>query len=208
MGAALADRARDDVERVDVAGALPEHADMGIADQPRIDPLLDVTVAAADFHGPGRDRNVVAAGAELEQRRQDPQHAFRPLRAGIGAIHRVGAEQKYRERLLGGHRHLQELAAEQGIFDHGLAEGFSPARADQRLVDTAPHHGGGTNAMGKPRQVDLFHHLLEAAVGVADQIGDRALKQDFAARPRAGAELVLEANDPVGIAAAVLQPAR
>jgi len=63
--AALADGAGDDVERVDVAGAFPEHADMGVTNQPRLHPFLDVAVAAADFHGTGRHRNVVAAGAEF-----------------------------------------------------------------------------------------------------------------------------------------------
>ena len=62
--------------------------------------------------------------------------------------------------------------------------------------------------MRKPRQVDLLHHLLEAAIGFADQIGDGALQQDFAARHRTGAQFVLEADDAVGVAAAVLQPAR
>ncbi len=181
---------------------------MGIADQPRIHPFLDVTVAAAHFHGTGRHRNVVAAGAEFQQRREDSQHAFRALRAGIGAIHRIGAEQEDRERLFGGYRHLQKLAAEQGVFDDGLAKGLSRSRADHRLVDAAPHHCGGPNAMGQPRQVDLFHHLLEAAIRLADQIGDRALQQDFAARHRTGAQFVLEANDAVGVAAAIFQPAR
>ncbi len=65
VGAALADGAGDDIERVDVAGAFPEHADMRIADQSRMHPFLDVAVAAANFHGAGRHRNVVAAGAEF-----------------------------------------------------------------------------------------------------------------------------------------------
>ena len=50
----------------------------------------------------------------------------------------------------------------------------------QRLVDAAAHHRRGAHAMRQPRQVDLLHHLLEAALDVADQIGDRALEPDFA----------------------------
>ncbi len=69
MSVALADRAADDIKRVDVAGAFPEHADMRVADQPRVHPFLDVAVAAAHLHGAGRHRNVVAAGAEFQQRR-------------------------------------------------------------------------------------------------------------------------------------------
>jgi hypothetical protein len=62
--------------------------------------------------------------------------------------------------------------------------------------------------MRQPRQVDLLHHLLEARADVADQVGDGAFQQDLAARHRAGAELVLQANDPIGVAAAVFQAAR
>ena len=50
------------------------------------------------------------------------------LRTGIGAVHRISGEQKHRERLLGRHGDLQELAAEQGIFDNGLAEGDATDR--------------------------------------------------------------------------------
>ena len=89
-----------------------------------------------------------------------------------------------------------------------LAEGDPAARANHRLVDAAPHHRGGAHAVRQPRQIDLLHHLLQAAIGVADQIGHRALQQDLARGHRAGAELVLEARDAVGVAAAVLEPAR
>ena len=40
----------DNVDGVDVAGALPEYADMRVAHQPGIDPLLNITIAAARFH--------------------------------------------------------------------------------------------------------------------------------------------------------------
>ena len=48
--AALAHRTGDDVERVDVGGAFPEHADMGVAHEPLIDPFRDVAVATPHFH--------------------------------------------------------------------------------------------------------------------------------------------------------------
>ena len=70
----LADGTADHVERVDVAGALPQQADLGVADQAGVDPLLDVAVAAAHLHGAGGDRHVVAAGAELDERGEDAQH--------------------------------------------------------------------------------------------------------------------------------------
>ena len=130
------------------------------------------------------------------------------LRAGIGAVHRAGGEQEHRQRLLGRHRDLQQLAAQQRIFDDGLAERLRGRAHSHRLVDAAPHHRGGAHAVRQPRQVDLLHHLLEAAVGLADQIGDGALQPDLARGHRAGAELVLEPDDPIGVAAAVLEPAR
>ncbi len=57
-------------------------------------------------------------------------------------------------------------------------------------------------------QVDLLHHLLEAARDVAHQIGRGAVEDDLARGHRAGAELVLQPHDPVGVARAVLEPAR
>ena len=120
--ATLADGARHDIERVDVAGAFPEHADMSVADQPRIHPFLDVAVAAAHFHRAGGDRNVVAAGAEFQQRREDAQDVCGLRVAAIGAIHRVRREQEHRQRLLGRQHDLEKLAAQQRIFDDGLAE--------------------------------------------------------------------------------------
>src|SRR5882762_2117778 len=56
-------------------------------------------------------------------------------------------------------------------------------------------------------RLDLLHHLLEALVSFPDQIGDRALQPNLAACHRTGAQFVLETNDAIGIAAAVLQPA-
>ena len=67
----------DDIERIDVAGAFPQQPDMCVAHQARVHPLLDVAVAAAHLHGPGRHRHVVAAGPEFEQRCQDAQQALR-----------------------------------------------------------------------------------------------------------------------------------
>ena len=61
-----------------------------------------------------------------------------------------------------------------------LPKAVAAARADHRLVDAAPHHRGGAHAVRQPRQVDLLHHLLQAAIGVADQIGLGALQQDLA----------------------------
>src|SRR3546814_10917001 len=73
----LGHRAADPVDGVDVAGTFPQHAEMRVADEARVHPVLDVAVAAAHLHRGGGDADVVAAGAELEQRRQDAQQLRR-----------------------------------------------------------------------------------------------------------------------------------
>ncbi|MNG01828.1 hypothetical protein D3C84_848240 [compost metagenome] len=79
----LAGDGAGDVQRDYVAGAFPDRAEVGVAHQARIAPLLDVPHAAAHLHGVASDPACVAAGAELDQRREDA-HAL--LRLGIAAI--------------------------------------------------------------------------------------------------------------------------
>ncbi|MCY1526232.1 hypothetical protein D9M68_612400 [compost metagenome] len=61
--------------------------------------------------------------------------------------------------------------------------------------------------MRQTRQIDLFHHVLQALVDVSDQIRQRPLQPDFPTGHRAGAQLVFETHDAIGIAAAVVQAA-
>ena len=124
----------------------------------------------------------------------------RPITSAVNIIHR--------ERLLGRHHQFQELAAHQRHLDDAPAERRRVARHPQRLVEAAAHHGGGAHPVGEPRQVDLVEHLLEAVAQIADLPCHRALEADLAARHRAGAELVLQAHDPVAVAPAVLEPPR
>src|SRR5437879_2857103 len=73
VSARLADGALYDVECVDVGGAFPQGADLCVAHQARAHPFLDVTQPATHLERMTRDRDVVAAGAELVDRREDAQ---------------------------------------------------------------------------------------------------------------------------------------
>ncbi|ATH41953.1 hypothetical protein BHR52_01310 [Bordetella pertussis] len=70
QGVGLADSAQY-VQRHDVAGAFPDRAEMRIAHQARLDPFFDIAAAAADLHRVAGHLARVAAGAELDQRRED-----------------------------------------------------------------------------------------------------------------------------------------
>src|SRR3546814_8310068 len=81
IGMVLGHRAADHVDGVDVAGTFPQHAEMRVADEARVHPVLDVAVAAAHLHRGGGDADVVAAGAELEQRRQRSEETTSELQS-------------------------------------------------------------------------------------------------------------------------------
>ena len=77
-----------------------------------------------------------------------------------------------------------------------------------RLGDGAAHQAGRAHAVGQARVVDHVGHLLEAAAALAHQPGGGAFQADLAAGHGAGAELVLQPQDAVAVAAAVVQLAR
>ncbi len=133
---------------------------MGVAHQARVHPLLDVAVATAHLHGTGRDRDVVAAGTQLDERRQEAQQRSRLVVAGTGAIHGVCRRHRHRQCLLGRHHDLHELPPEQRMLDDGRAEGVPSARGGQGVIETAAHHRGSAHTVRQPRQVHLIHHLL------------------------------------------------
>jgi hypothetical protein len=149
MGTRLAGGAHD-VERNDVAGALPDRAKVGLAQEPRLDPLLDVTVAAPHFHGIARDLARIPACPELDQRRENaPQRLCRPI-AQIGALQTVGGKKCQAEGGLGRQDHFDELPAHQRQLDQALPEGVPAERHGQGLVHGAPHHAGGAHAVRQP----------------------------------------------------------
>ncbi|KGX30923.1 hypothetical protein Y600_390 [Burkholderia pseudomallei MSHR3709] len=196
------DRPRD-VERDDVARALPDRAEMCIAQHARIAPLLDVAGAAAHLHRIAGNAARIAARAELDERRQDPHAAacLRVARVRLREQQRDLHEQ--RARLLGRHEHLDELPLHQRHVDQLAAERFAMARDVQRLRRRAPHQPRCAHAVRQTRHVDHVGHLMKAAADLADQIGFGAVERDLAARHRTAAELVLQAYDPIAIARAV-----
>ncbi len=115
-------RAANRIERVDIAGALPEHADLRVADQARIYPVLDIAVAAAHLHRAGRHAKVVAARAELEERSEDAQQMHRALIGVIGAVHHISRPRVHRERLLRRHHQLEQLTVHERHFDQSAAK--------------------------------------------------------------------------------------
>ena len=86
-----------------------------------------------------------------------------------------------------------------------LAEHHAVSRHRHRIMMRAPHQRGRFDAVGKPRRIDHLGHLHKTAVELADGIGDRAFELDLARRHRAGAELVLQAHDPVVVLRAVVE---
>ena len=210
QGVVTLDRAQH-VERDDVAGAFPDRAEVGVTHQPGVAPFLDVAAAAAHLHRVAGDLAGVAAGAELDQRRQD---AHQSVGSAIGAAdgvrlaQRLGGLQQHGARLLGGQQQLQQLAAHQRQVDQAFAESLALLRDIQRLAIRPAHQPGRTHAVGQARVVDHVGHLLEAAAGFADQPGARAFEPDLAAGHRPRAQLVLQPQDAEGVGRAVAQRAR
>ena len=167
--------------------------------------FLDVADAAAHLQRVAADFSRIARRAEFQGRRQNPQQRRRILAAGLGAIERVGGEKTHRQRLLGRQHDLHQLPPRQRQVDDALAEHHAVSRHRHRIMVRAPHQRGRFDAVGKPRRIDHLGHLHKAAVELADGIGDRALELDFARGHRAGAELVLQANDPVVVLRAVVE---
>ena len=153
--------------------------------------------------------DVVAAGAQLEQRREDAKYRFGLGRAVARAAHRVG----------GGERPSTAPArsARSASSAAGASAGTRRWRGRTRTRPRATVSASLTQrriiaAARTPceRRERLTCSIicLRPLVEPADQLGDRALQPDLARGHRAGAELVLQAHDPVGVARAVLQPAR
>ena len=208
IGAVAADRALQRIDRDDVAGAFPDRTEMRVAQQPRGGEFLDVTDAAAHLQRIAADLAGVAGGAEFQGRRQDAQQRRRILAAGLGTIQRIGGEETHRQRLLGRQHDLHQLPPRQRQVDDALAEHHAVSRHRHRVMMRAPHQRGGFDAVGEPRRIDHLGHLHEAAIELADRIGNRAFQLDLARGHRAGAELVLQPNDPVVVLRTVLQPPR
>jgi hypothetical protein len=65
LGAVAADRALQRVDRHDIAGAFPDRAEMGIAQQPRGDEFLDIPNAPAHLQRVAADLSGISASREI-----------------------------------------------------------------------------------------------------------------------------------------------
>ena len=88
-----ADGARDRVERDDVAGAFPDRAEMGVAQQPRRRELLDVADPAAHLERIAAHFPCIARGTEFQDGRENTRQRRAILAAGFGAVERVGGHE-------------------------------------------------------------------------------------------------------------------
>ncbi len=208
IGTVTTDRARQRIDRDDVAGAFPDRSEMGIAQQPRSGEFLDIADATAHLQGIAADFSCIARRAEFQGRRQDPQQRRRILAAGLRPIERICREKTHRQRLLGRQHDLHQLPARQRQVDDTLAEHHAIFRDRHRVMIRAPHQRGGFDAITKPRGIDHLGHLYKTAIELADRIGNRTLELDLAGCHRTGAELVLQANDPIVVLRAVVEVPR
>ena len=181
---------------------------MRVTYQTWVAPLFDVATATAHFHRIARHLARIAAGAELDHRREDACECVGVFLARVGAHESLCGLKHHGARLLCGNAQLVELALHQRHVFQALAERNALVCHVLGLGDSAAHHAGGAHAVGQARVVHHVGHLHKAASALAHQIGDRAVQTDFTAGHRACAELVLEANDAIAIGAAVVQRAR
>ena len=77
-----------------------------------------------------------------------------------------------------------------------------------RFVVAAAHLAGRANAVRQPRHVDLLHHLLDALIGTAHQVGFGTLKDNFTRGQRSGPQLVFQSDNSVFVSRAIWQVAR
>src|SRR5260370_30830199 len=87
-----ADRPLQRVQRDDVAGALPDRAEMGVAQQPAGREFLDVADAAAHLQRIAADLARIAGGAEFQGRRSE-EHTSE-LQSHLNLVCRLLLEKK------------------------------------------------------------------------------------------------------------------
>ena len=141
----LAGGGAKDVEGDDVAGAFPNGAEMGVAQQAGVGPLLDVAAAAADLHGVAGDLAGVTAGAEFEERGEDTEEGVGAGLAGIGAAQGVGGLKEHGAGLFGRQRELGQLALHEGHVDQQAAEGAAVLRDVGGFGQGTAHEAGGAD---------------------------------------------------------------
>ena len=164
IGAMAADRALQRIECDDVAGAFPDRAKMGVAQQARSGEFLDIADAATHLQRVAADLAGIAGGAEFQGRRQNAQQRGGILAARLGTVERVGGEETHRQRLLGRQHDLHQLPARQRQIDDALAEHDAILRHRHRVMMGAAHQRGRFDAVRQPRRVDHLGHLHKTAI--------------------------------------------
>lgn len=196
------------VQRGDVAGALPDRVQRGLAEEPRHARLLDVAVAAQAFEGLGRVRRPALADPVLADGEGEPLE--RGL-AGVAARGPVGGPGEAHHQDGGGlglDREVGEHVAHQGRLDEVPAEGLPVGGVVGGRGHALAHAGRRADDAVEAGQVDHVDDGAHATALVADPPGDRVLVLDLCGGVGAVAELVLEAHQPHRVARAVGQDAR
>ena len=94
------------------------------------------------------------------------------------------------------------------MLDDARAERTAVAGDLHGFVETAAHLARRTHPVRQAGHVHLLHHLLEAVIGSAHQIGFGALEDDLARGQRFGPHLLFHAHDAVAVARPVAQITR
>ena len=128
--------------------------------------------------------------------------------AALDAPHQGGQPHGHQERGLRLHRELEQDLALQRLLLQSLAEGAALGGVAAGQHQAAPDGRRRSDCVMQARDVEHRRHLGEATLEVAHQLGVRALQRDLAGGHGAGAQLVLQAIDPVAVAGAVRQDPR
>ena len=181
---------------------------MGIAQNPRVRPFLDIATAAAHLHAVDRDLACVTAGAELYQRRQNAQDLGHLGVARICGLQHACRMKDHRTPLLGGDQHFHQLPTHQRQVDQLLPKGGPVLRDEKRFGHRAPHQPRRAHAIGQTRHVDHVGHLLEPLPGITHQIGRGPFQGDFAAGHGLGAHFIFQPQNAVGVPGPIRQNPR
>ena len=204
-----AERAQD-VERHDVARALPDRGQRHLAVQPRHAGLLDVAVAAEALERLERVARPALADPVLADRRGEAlECAARVVARAAGRLV-VGAREAHRERRrgLGLDAQVGEHVAHERLVGEPLAERAAVRRVPRRVGDAPAHAGGGADHAVQARVADHLDDRRHAAAGLADELRPGAVQLDLARGVGAVAELVLQALQVQRVARAVGQDPR
>ncbi|KAF1858516.1 hypothetical protein Lal_00015033 [Lupinus albus] len=193
-----------------VAGPFPDRIDGEFAVQARQRAVLDVTVAAHDFHRFGPERGAALAQPVLAGRREDATQQ-RIARIGGAVRPRVEAAreaQRERRRRFRFQRQVGQHVLHQWLLGQRAPERAAPARMVQRVAQRGAHDAGRAQHAIEARVAAHFEDRGNAASLLADQPADGVAEFHFGRRVRLVAKLVLQPLDADGVARAVRQVAR